>query len=77
MKKLGKLNLTSEKMLSYEELVSFRGGSGNPFGDVCTNWDCAICMGTCIGDCAVNFEGDPPGQASCETWCSQYCPVGA
>ena len=28
MKKLGKLKLKAEKMLSYEELVSFRGGSG-------------------------------------------------
>ena len=29
MKKLGKLTLKSEKMLSHEELVSFRGGSWN------------------------------------------------
>jgi hypothetical protein len=28
MKKLGKLKLNSEKMLSHNELVSFRGGSG-------------------------------------------------
>jgi len=28
MKKLGKLSLKKEKMLSHEELVSFRGGSG-------------------------------------------------
>jgi len=28
MKKLGKLNLMKEKMLSHEELVSFRGGLG-------------------------------------------------
>jgi len=34
MKKLGKLNLMKEKMLSYEELISFRGGSA-----VC---DCTI-----------------------------------
>ena len=29
MKKLGKLNLTAEKMLGHEELISFRGGSGS------------------------------------------------
>ena len=29
MKKLGKLNLKAEKMLSHDELVSFRGGSGS------------------------------------------------
>jgi hypothetical protein len=29
MKKLGKLKLNSEKMLSHNELVSFRGGSGS------------------------------------------------
>ncbi len=29
MKKLGKLNLKKENMLSHEELVSFRGGSGD------------------------------------------------
>ena len=28
MKKLGKLNLKSEKILNQEELVNFRGGSG-------------------------------------------------
>ena len=33
MKTLGKLKLKAEKMLSNEELVSFRGGSG---GDRCS-----------------------------------------
>lgn len=28
MKKLGKLNLKTEKMLKNEELINFRGGSG-------------------------------------------------
>ena len=54
MKKLGKLNLTSVKMLSHEELVSFRGGSGY---DDCPDvaiiehcfWD--ECGGTSSGDC--------------------------
>jgi hypothetical protein len=31
MKKLGKLNLKAEKMLSHDELVSFRGGSGGTY----------------------------------------------
>ncbi|MCG8308883.1 MAG: TIGR04149 family rSAM-modified RiPP [Cytophagales bacterium] len=31
MKKLGRLKLNSEKLLSHDELVSFKGGSG---------WDC-------------------------------------
>ena len=41
MKKLGKLNLMKEKMLSHEELVSFRGGSGNCGKcSVHTTWSC-------------------------------------
>jgi len=32
MKKLGKLNLMKEKILNHEELVSFRGGSGDCTG---------------------------------------------
>jgi hypothetical protein len=39
MKKLGKLKLNSEKMLSYDELVSFRGGSGG--GTSCST-DCTV-----------------------------------
>ena len=45
MKKLGKLNLMKEKMLSQEELVSFRGGSGSEKGSTTctangTTFDC-------------------------------------
>ena len=47
MKKLGKLNLMKENMLSYEELVSFKGGSGgepdcdgNPLWGGCQHYYC-------------------------------------
>ena len=62
MKKLGKLNLKSEKMLSHEELMSFRGGSGGcylpPTGDMCE--DCfnsasCACEASCgDGSCSVS-----------------------
>jgi hypothetical protein len=56
MKKLGKLKLNSEKMLSHDELVSFKGGSDFTRGD-CPNvaiiehcfWD--ECGGTSSGNC--------------------------
>ena len=40
MKKLGKLNLKKEKMLSHEELVSFRGGGSCGYKDVDGVWQC-------------------------------------
>jgi len=58
MKKLGKLNLKKEKMLSHEELVSFKGGSGPRCG---TNgwWVCQSDIPQFIEDCAENCYGDP------------------
>ena len=61
MKKLGKLKLNPEKLLSHEELVSFRGGSGmgGACGAGCLSatvaqieycfWD--VCGGTSSGTC--------------------------
>ncbi len=52
MKKLGKLNLKKEKMLSHEELVSIRGGSGDcPDVAIIERcfWD--ECGGTSSGSC--------------------------
>ena len=49
MKKLGKLNLKSEKMLNHEELVSFRGGSNG----TCIELTVAVveaCHNTCYGN---------------------------
>jgi hypothetical protein len=40
MKKLGKLKLNEGKMLSSEELLGFRGGSG-------TNATCEMCHASC------------------------------
>ena len=54
MKKLGKLNLKPEKMLSHEELVNFRGGSG----DVCENCLISAAMG-CDTSC---------GGGGCDYW---------
>ena len=54
MKKLGKLNLKAEKMLSHEELVSFKGGGCFDTWYVCEEnyqamlYECAInCQATC------------------------------
>ncbi len=44
MKKLGKLNLMKEKMLSHDELVSFRGGSGGGYD--CEYYSCSCYDGT-------------------------------
>jgi hypothetical protein len=44
MKKLGKLKLKEEKMLSSEELLGFRGGSG-------TNATCEMCHQAVYWDC--------------------------
>ena len=44
MKKLGKLNLKSEKILNQEELVHFKGGSG---GSDCPGGECDTTNGTC------------------------------
>jgi hypothetical protein len=59
MKKLGKLNLKAEKILSHEELVNFKGGSGETCGD--TWWVCdsyradaeSQCLEFCNGDCTI------------------------
>ncbi len=61
MKKLGKLNLKKEKMLSHEELVSFRGGSGDDCTGFGTNKCNADCPCTSAEDWCVNnkFETRP------------------
>ncbi len=48
MKKLGELKLTEEKMLSHEELVSFKGGCSG------TVWVCASYVDDVLRDCANN-----------------------
>jgi len=59
MKKLGKLNLMKEKMLSHEELVNFRGGSG---GEKCTTTCTAsgttyYCASSGVIDCTCPAAG--------------------
>jgi len=58
MKKLGKLSLKKEKMLSHEELVSFKGGSGPGCGTYVWNV-CVSQIPQFIEDCAQNCGGDP------------------
>lgn len=77
MKKLIKLKLKPEKMLSHDELISYRGGSCIAFCNTCSTYECSICMGECYGNCAVNYENDPSGELECQSWCSQYCTAGA
>ncbi|MCG8322761.1 MAG: hypothetical protein MI921_24885, partial [Cytophagales bacterium] len=55
MKKLGKLNLSIEKMLNQEELVNFRGGSGGSTDPRCS--DChASAWIACENSCGANSE---------------------
>jgi hypothetical protein len=60
MKKLGKLNLKDEKILSQEELINFRGGSGS--GDCekdCPSGEFACCCtsgGTTTVTCESSVE---------------------
>ena len=54
MKKLGKLNLKSEKMLSQNELVSFRGGSSGCGCPELNVPEIEYCFDRCRGD--SNFE---------------------
>ena len=51
LKKLGKLNLSSKKLLNREELVNFRGGSDAGCGSGCVTCEC-LCTGTtgCVED---------------------------
>lgn len=76
MKKLVKLKLKPEKMLSHDELLSYRGGSCDLFGGVCSTWECCVCVAVCYGDCAVDFEDDPQGQNECESACPDLCNSG-
>jgi hypothetical protein len=54
MKKLGKLHLASEKMLSQNDLLGYRGGSG----DNCSN---------CIESASIACEASCAGGA-CSWW---------
>lgn len=57
MKKLGKLNLKTEKMLSHEELVNFKGGSD-------------ITCDNCFLSAEIACEASCGGTSSCdETEC--------
>ncbi len=82
MKKLGKLNLKKEKMLSQEELVSFRGGSGsnceyNELWCGCAYYHCTCPSGggsftniMCCSEELINISGQvctQGGVAQC--WC--------
>ena len=60
MKKLGKLNLMKEKMLSHEELVSFRGGSGD---DDCLGYG----TNKCSADCPCTAPDDWCKSGKCQT----------
>lgn len=51
MKKLGKLNLSVEKMLNQEELVSFRGGSGSGS----TDSRCSDCHASALIACENSY----------------------
>ena len=56
MKKLGKLNLSIEKMLNQEELVNFRGGSGSGSTDPrCSDCHASALIG-CENSCGPNSE---------------------
>ena len=59
MKKLGKLNLKSEKILNQEELVNFRGGSG-PGNCETTSSACQACKDAVPYDCQY-LGGHEPG----------------
>ena len=59
MKKLGKLNLKKEKMLSHEELVSFRGGSDVSKKCCQTTWNGQSLNWTCYA--AGTTECPPNG----------------
>jgi len=68
MKKLGKLNLMKEKMLSHEELVSFRGGSGGGTCGYVVNGQIACCIS--YNEAHFYYDGNEgPGN----NWCCDSC----
>lgn len=60
MKKLGRLNLNSEKLMKNEELLALRGGyDENPCGEGieafnCTVWACTGCLPTYGVACGID-----------------------
>ena len=71
MKKLGKLKLNLEKMLSHEDLVSIRGGSG-PGGSGTCGWDGG---GMYPPVCGVSMDNAQALQTQFGGWwcCDQCC----
>lgn len=71
MKKLGKLKLQKEKMLSHEELVNFRGGSGGGYGE-CSSQGCWFLYCTEINGSAWAYW-ECPNYEACIEKDAVYC----
>ena len=68
MKKLGKLNLKPEKMLSHEELVNSRGGSGIEctYPKSAYKCQCIPGVGTWYTCATSHIQAENAGEQYCE-----------
>ena len=72
-KKLGKLKLMPEKMLSYAELVSFRGGSGSACPGTPGPNNCENCLASAQCGCTASCGDDTNCYSTCLVSQSDQC----